>query len=91
MKVMAGILIVVISVLMVSLLGSLALGASAGGDEEVCLEYIVKPGDTLWTIARKHTAGKSDIRRYIYDIKDKNGMKEPDLRPGQVLLIPPER
>jgi len=91
MKIIVGVLIVVISVSMMSLLGSLALGASAGGEEEVCLEYIVKPGDTLWTIARKHTAGKSDIRRYIYDIKDKNGMKEPDLKPGQMLFIPPER
>ncbi|MDD2573121.1 MAG: LysM peptidoglycan-binding domain-containing protein [Bacillota bacterium] len=91
MKRITGVLIVIISVSMMSFLGSLALGASARAEEEICMEYIVKSGDTLWAIAKKHTSGKSDIRRYIYDIMDKNGMESPDIMPGQVLFIPPER
>ena len=57
----------------------------------VCRDYTVKPGDTLWAIAREHTDGKGDIRRYIYDIMKENGMKSPDIMQGQVIKIPPER
>ncbi len=91
MKRIVGILIVIITVSMMSLLGNLTLGASARGGDNVCLEYIVKPGDTLWDIAKEHSAGKRDIRRYIYDIMQKNGMEHPDIMPGQVLVIPRER
>lgn len=92
MKKIMGVLIVIITVSMMTLLGSLVNQVSAKGETvPVCREYTVKPGDTLWAIAREHTDGKGDIRRYIYDIMKENGMKSPDIMPGQVIKIPPER
>ena len=92
MKKITGTLIVIITLSMMSLLGSLVNQVSARSETvPVFREYKVRPGDTLWAIAREHTDGKGDIRRYIYDIMKENGMKSPDIMPGQVLLIPPER
>lgn len=92
MKKIVGVFIVIITMSMMSLLGSLVNQVSARGETvPVFREYKVRPGDTLWAIAREHTDGKGDIRRYIYDIMKENGMKSPDIMPGQVLLIPPER
>ena len=92
MKRIAGVLIVIITLSMMSFLGSLVTGVSARGESEaVRRKYTVRPGDTLWAIAKEHTNGKGDIRRYIYDLMLENGMKSPDIIPGQVLLIPPER
>jgi rare lipoprotein A len=48
------------------------------------VEYIVKPGDSLWKIARQHLI--KDPRRIAKD----NGLSNPNLiRPGQRLLIYP--
>jgi LysM repeat protein len=91
MKKLMGILIVIITLSMISLLGSLVTGVSARGESvSGCLEYRVKPGDTLWTIAKEYTDGKKDIRKYIYSIMKMNGMKNPDIMPGQAILIPLE-
>ena len=92
MKKTVGVLIVIITLSMMSLLGSLATGVSAKGETgAVSREYVVKKGDTLWTIAKEYNDNRKDIRRYIYEIMEVNCMKSPDLLPGQVILIPPER
>lgn len=45
------------------------------------IEYIVKPGDTLWNIAQLYNTTVNDIARY-------NGIIEPDkIMPGQSLRI----
>jgi hypothetical protein len=58
MKKIMGVLIVIITVSMMTLLGSLVNQVSAKGETvPVCRDYTVKPGDTLWAIAREHTDG----------------------------------
>mgnify|MGYP002780559614 CR=1 FL=1 len=44
-------------------------------------EYVVKAGDTLWSIARTHGATVDSIR-------DANHMADATIKPGQKLLIP---
>jgi rare lipoprotein A len=48
------------------------------------VEYIVKPGDSLWKIGRKF------INKDPYQIAKENGLSKPDLiQPGQKLIIYP--
>ncbi|WP_173275677.1 LysM peptidoglycan-binding domain-containing protein [Paenibacillus sp. NEAU-GSW1] len=54
-------------------------------DEQV---IIVASGDTLWEIADRFTEGSQDIRRYIYDIKQRNQLSSSELMPGQQLIMP---
>lgn len=43
--------------------------------------YVVKPGDTLWSIAKKYNVS-------VNDLKEKNNLSSNSLSIGQVLLIP---
>jgi hypothetical protein len=47
----------------------------------------VKKGDTLWSIAAKHSNGE-DIRKYIYEIKKVNSLHESLIYEGDRLVIP---
>lgn len=58
-----------------------------GYKEAACETIIVKQGDTLWDIAKKH--GKnSDIRKSIYDIIKLNNLPSSEIYYGTELYIP---
>lgn len=50
-------------------------------------EYVVRPGDTLWSIAAEGAAG-ADPRPRVDAIREANGVNPEDLVPGQTLLLP---
>ncbi len=52
-------------------------------------EYIVKPNDTLWHIARQYTSDEEDIREVVYDIRRDNNIGNI-LPTGTKLLIKKE-
>jgi LysM repeat protein len=57
---------------------------SGGAGRET--RYVVKPADTLWSIATTHYAG--DPREGIWKVERRNHLSGPTLRPGQSLLLP---
>jgi hypothetical protein len=48
--------------------------------------YVVKPYDTLWSIASSHYAG--DARDAIYRIEAQNHLHGGALTPGETLVLP---
>ncbi len=48
---------------------------------------VVRPGDSLWSIARRSEPG-SDPRAVMYAIAAANGVRAGDLLAGQRLLLP---
>jgi LysM repeat protein len=48
--------------------------------------YVVRPGDTLWTIAVSRYAG--DPRTGVWKIRTRNGLSGSVIRPGQRLVLP---
>jgi nucleoid-associated protein YgaU len=62
--------------------------AEAEGPPSPSIEYVVAAGDTLWTIAARHSEPSDDIRRVIADIRETSGMDNSSIYPGQVLRIP---
>jgi LysM repeat protein len=48
--------------------------------------YVVRPGDTLWTIAASRYAG--DPRAGVWKIRTRNGLSGSVLQPGQRLVLP---
>ncbi len=61
--------------------------APLGNSYDVC-EFTVCEGDTLWEIAELYTDDSVDIREYIREIKELNGMDSAELMPGDVIIIP---
>ena len=49
---------------------------------------VVRPGDTLWGIAREYGPAREDVRGTVYRMKQANGLDTSVIRPGDVLLVP---
>lgn len=52
------------------------------------IEITVKPGDTLWNIARDCADVKTDTRKMVDYICKLNELRNPLIYPGQKLLVP---
>ena len=75
-------------ILLIALLGLVFWGvvarASSGAGTEGT--YVVKPGDTLWTIADRSYDG--DVRAAIWRLQERNGIRGSTIRVGQRLVMP---
>jgi nucleoid-associated protein YgaU len=61
----------------------LARGSEGAG---VGQRYRVEAGDTLWSIATTHYGG--DPRSAVWRLQTENRLRDPTLRPGQILRLP---
>lgn len=55
------------------------------------MQYIlvhVKPGDTLWSIAKSNNSGKKNTRSLVYDIQKCNKLNGSTIHVGDELVIP---
>jgi LysM repeat protein len=63
--------------------GLAARGSSGAGPKHT---YVVKPGDTLWSVAEKTYAG--DPREGIWKIERRNHLASATIVPGEKLVVP---
>ena len=73
----------VVLALLLALALSLARPSQGAGAET---RYVVRAGDTLWSIASTRYSG--DPRKAVWRIEQRNGLAERVLRPGTVLYLP---
>ena len=73
-----------ILLLATSLLVGILARPSGGAGKPV--SYVVKPTDTLWSIATRHYAG--DPREGIWKLQQRNQLRGTTLVPGQRLVLP---
>ena len=64
--------------------GLVAARSSHGAGPE--RTYVVRPADTLWSIAAKTYAG--DPRQGVWELERRNHLGSDVLRPGQRLVLP---
>jgi nucleoid-associated protein YgaU len=74
---------VVVLALLLALALSLARPSQGAGAET---RYVVRAGDTLWSIAAKRYSG--DPRRAVWRIEQRNGLSGEVIQPGTVLYLP---
>ena len=74
--------------LLVAFVLALAVAVTARTSDSAGPEqpYVVKPYDTLWSIATTHYAG--DPREAVWQIQERNGLSGATITPGQVLRLP---
>ncbi len=70
-------------VLLVAWVVFVARPSSGSGPRQV---YVVKPYDTLWSIAASHYGG--DPRAAIWNLEQRNHLAGPTITPGQKLVLP---
>jgi len=74
--------------LVVAVIAAMAVGLAArtshgAGPERT---YVVRPADTLWSIAARTYAG--DTRQGVWELEQRNHLRTDTLRPGQKLVVP---
>ncbi|HEU4451352.1 MAG TPA: LysM peptidoglycan-binding domain-containing protein [Gaiellaceae bacterium] len=72
-----------LAVLAAALLLAAPRPSSGAGPEEA---YVVRPGDTLWELARERFGG--DPRGGVWTIRERNDLAGATLVPGTVLYLP---
>ena len=79
---------VVLVVLAAWLLGMVPARSAAGTPAQAPVVVVVRPGDTVWELARPLTpAGESPLA-YVQEVIAANGVDGTALQPGTVLLLP---
>ena len=75
-------------ILILILAAALLVGYAArpSGSAGPPARYVVRPADTLWSIAAAHYAG--DPREGIWKLERRNHLAGTTLTPGQVLVLP---
>ena len=79
--------LVIISTFIVALVLLLASSVMAAGPEPATVDYLVRPGDTLWTIAEGVSVNE-DIRGVVSEIRNLNDLDSSLIIPGQKLTVP---
>jgi nucleoid-associated protein YgaU len=74
--------------LVVAVIAAMAVGLAArtshgAGPERT---YVVRPADTLWSIAARTYGG--DPRQGVWELEQRNHLRTDTLRPGQKLILP---
>jgi LysM repeat protein len=75
----------ILIIALVALLGWAVLARTSSGAGHPA-HYVVKPTDTLWSIAQARYAG--DPRDAILRVEQANHLGGPTIVPGQTLLLP---
>ena len=60
----------------------------AGASTAAPRHYIVRAGDTLWSIAQRSYGSSRDPRQVVYQIEHANQLHSADLQPGVDLVLP---
>jgi Tfp pilus assembly protein FimV len=77
-----------VKLLIVTVLAAAAVGWVARPSESAqpVRHYVVKPGDSLWSIAAARYAG--DTREAVWRVERRNPAVAAGLQPGDVLTLP---
>jgi LysM repeat protein len=77
-----------VRVVIVVVIAAFAVGLAArpSGSAGKPVHYVVRPTDTLWSIAANHYPG--DPRQGIWELQQRNHLQGTTLVPGQRLLLP---
>lgn len=74
--------IFIVVALTLFLWAAFARSSGASGPEQ---RYVVRPADTLWSIAASRYG---DPREGVWELRERNDLAGTTLVPGQVLVIP---
>lgn len=63
-------------------------GVGAGNEVHPTGVHLIQSGETLWTIASRHTPEGGDVRTTVSSIKSLNRMQGSTIQAGARLIVP---
>jgi LysM repeat protein len=75
-----------VALLLITAAFAVAVAARQSSGAGPTQHYLVKPGDSLWSIATAHYAG--DPREGVWKIERRNGLADATIHPGERLVLP---
>jgi nucleoid-associated protein YgaU len=75
-------IVVIVALVVVAVAWGARRSDSAGREQT----YLVRAGDTLWTIAASHYGG--DTREGVWRLQNRNHLTGTLVRPGEKLVLP---
>jgi len=63
-------------------------GSPVRGEISQPVTVIAKSGDTLWGLAKNHAPRGMDIRHYLDEVVQENGLANLIIYPGQEIILP---
>ena len=83
-------LAVLVAVILVAVWASVRVADAAGPDSQSTQRtYLVRQGDTIWSIATELYDVDKDPRAIVWSIQHENHLRGVGLTPGQILILPP--
>jgi hypothetical protein len=80
----------VAAVLSVAILAGRAVGSETGSHRgRPAAHHMVRPGDTLWEIARGRVGPEGDPRPLVQALREANGLGTGSLQAGSRIVVPP--
>jgi LysM repeat protein len=80
--------VVIISIVVLAVFLLASAVQATGAAPESTIDYRVRSGDTLWSIAETHASAPGDLRATIHDIQVLNDLDGSTIHAGQVLVLP---
>ncbi|HXR11476.1 MAG TPA: LysM peptidoglycan-binding domain-containing protein [Gaiellaceae bacterium] len=75
--------LLVVALVLAFAVGLAARASHGAGPERT---YVVRPADTLWSIAARTYGG--DPRQGVWELEQRNHLSSTTLRPGEKLVLP---
>jgi hypothetical protein len=75
-----------IALLLIAAAFAVAVAARQSNGAGPAQHYLVRPGDSLWSIAATHYAG--DPREGVWKIEQRNDLTGATIHPGERLVLP---
>ena len=83
------IFIIVMMLITISIIGYVTgMNTAHGETMEQYATVEIASGDTLWTIAAEYAPEGTDLRQFIYEIRELNDMESSNIMVGQVIRVP---
>ena len=82
------IFMLIVLLFVMTLLGAAAPRNTVNTSKVTYRTVEIAAGDTLWSLAEKYAPSARQVRKYVYEIKDVNGLETSDLYVGQLILVP---
>ncbi len=78
----------VLTIVLTLMASSVFSNPGSESDKYTVVSVTVQSGDTLWSIGREYKPEGKELREFVYEIADNNGIDDCNIYCGQTIYVP---